>query len=503
MSEAAVELEDLGSSNGTLVDGRRLAGAAPVSAGQSLTFGSADASLEEVSPSDLEAAVALQDHSELHPEPNGPYDTPATSSLGAVKRFTLDRLPELLAALANGADGVEMAQRVGAALLATIPAAGVEVVRRAGDGEGVLFTGGTVAGAPVPFAAAVRGGSWAIRTAFLSAPQERGYAPLVEACARLIDLAREASPSDAPASPPTPPSLPQPPTVVAAIRPIYADATRVAKGEISVLIRGESGTGKEVLARYIHAASPRADRVFEALNCAALPRDLLEAELFGVEKGAATGVEARPGRFELAHGGTLFLDEIGDMAAETQARILRVLQEGSAYRIGGHQARPAQVRVISATNRDLDAMLRDGRFRSDLFHRIADWDLTLPPLRARPADIPNLAAHFLECEATRHGVRVAGISRAAMSALLAHDWPGNIRQLEREMARAVLFLEDGQLVEHAGTRARDDLQATVEAAERAAIRSALADAGGDVPAAAAALGVARSTLYRRIKALGI
>jgi transcriptional regulator with PAS, ATPase and Fis domain len=301
--------------------------------------------------------------------------------------------------------------------------------------------------------------------------------------------------------------------VVPEVREVYARAARVAASRVSVLIRGESGTGKELLARYLHAASDRADAPLVTLNCAALPRDLLEAELFGVERGVATGVEARAGRFEAAHGGTLFLDEIGDMALETQARILRVLAEGEVYRVGGHQARPAQVRVISATNRDLDAMLADGRFRRDLYHRIADWVVDLPPLRARRADIPNLAAHFLAHAAAERGVHAAGISRAAITALEAHDWPGNVRQLEKEIGRAALFLEDGELLEASqlqpeinaavGERGGDTLKSVLERTEKAHVASVLAACSGDVPAAAERLGIGVSTLYRRLKALGI
>ncbi len=507
-----VEVEDLGSTNGTTLAGRPLEAPAPVAPGQVLAFGGVEAVLETVDEDDLEAAVVLAEDPGGE-EPLAEGDTPATSSLGAVKRFTMGHLPALLEALAGGADAAGMAQRVGASLLATVPCSGVEVMRRNPDGEGLLFTGGSMDRDRQPVEVELMGGEWVIRVGFASASQERGYAPMVQACARLVELARP--PGREGRRPPesAPPPLPEPPTVSPAVLRIYADAAHVARGDISVLIRGESGTGKEVLARYVHAASPRSGGVFVTLNCAALPRDLLEAELFGVEKGAATGVEARPGRFELADGGTLFLDEVGDMAPETQARILRVLQEGEVYRLGASQARSADVRVISATNRDLDAMLASGAFRSDLFHRIADWDVTLPPLRARRADIPNLAAHFLEREAARHGIRAAGISRAAMEALTAYPWPGNIRQLEREMARVVLFLEDGQLLERAHLHrairegavapAGAGLQAILDDAERRAIGEALEAAGGDVPAAAEALGLARSTLYRRIKALGI
>jgi transcriptional regulator with PAS, ATPase and Fis domain len=301
--------------------------------------------------------------------------------------------------------------------------------------------------------------------------------------------------------------------VVAAIRDIYSQAARVATSRVSVLIQGESGTGKELLARYIHTASDRASAQLVTLNCAALPRDLLESELFGVERGVATGVEARIGKFEAAHGGTLLLDEIGDMAPETQAKILRVLQEHEVYRVGGNTPRPADVRVVAATNRTIDQMIGDGSFRSDLYHRIADWVVRLPPLRERRADIPNLAAHFLARAAAERGIHVAGISRSAVDALVAYDWPGNVRQLEREIGRAALFLEDGELLDTARLQQKivdarapeqqDGLKEVLERAEREHITRILSACGGSVTDAADRLQIGVSTLYRRMKALGI
>ena len=287
---------------------------------------------------------------------------------------------------------------------------------------------------------------------------------------------------------------------------------RIAQGHVGALICGESGTGKEVLARYLHAASLRARKPFVALNCAALPRDLLESELFGIESGVATGVEPRPGKFEMADGGTLFLDEIGDMALETQARILRVLQEGEAYRLGGQKPRSAGVRVVAATHCDLEKMMVEGTFRSDLYHRIADWTVVLPPLRERRVDIANLAAYFLDQETRRRGVDAAGISRGAMDLLEAYDWPGNIRQLEREMARSSLFLEQGELLESSHLRdairrvAEDgplSLKERLEKVERVEISQVLVRHEWSVTAAAKELKLGVSTLYRRLRELGI
>ncbi|NJL26960.1 MAG: sigma 54-interacting transcriptional regulator, partial [Thermoanaerobaculia bacterium] len=303
------------------------------------------------------------------------------------------------------------------------------------------------------------------------------------------------------------------PSVEAEVQQIYDEAERVARGDVGVMIYGESGTGKEVLARFIHASSPRAQQPLVAINCASLPRDLLEAELFGVERGVATGVEARPGKFEAADSGTLFLDEIGDMAPETQAKILRVLQEGEVFRLGGHTPRPARARVIAATNRPIHKMITDGTFRSDLFHRIATWEVELPPLRRRRGDIPNLAVHMLAREAQNMGLHVRGISRAALKLLQRYRWPGNIRQLKNEISRAVLFLEDGELLDtsrlSAGIRGATEaygsgsLTAILEAVEREEITAALDAAGGDTQLAAERLKMSRPTLYRRIKSLGI
>jgi len=227
----------------------------------------------------------------------------------------------------------------------------------------------------------------------------------------------------------------------------------------------------------------------------------------------ATGVEARAGKFEAAHEGTLFLDEIGDMAAETQAKILRALQEKVIYRLGSHQPRPADARVIAATNRPIEKMLEEGTFRSDLYHRIATWVVELPPLRHRRADIPNLAAYFLAEQARLRGIHLRGISRAAVETLRQYPWPGNVRQLRNEVARAVLFLEDGELLdtrrlspklqsgeEGAGEKS---LAANLKAAERQVLLEALHSCGGSAQEAARQLQISRATLYRRLKALGL
>ncbi|MEY2776029.1 MAG: hypothetical protein RLY30_127 [Pseudomonadota bacterium] len=212
---------------------------------------------------------------------------------------------------------------------------------------------------------------------------------------------------------------------------VFRAIGRLSQSTATVLITGESGTGKEVVAQSLHRHSPRGDRAFVALNTAAIPKDLLESELFGHERGAFTGAQAqRRGRFEQAEGGTLFLDEIGDMPLELQTRLLRILSDGQYYRVGGHQPLKANVRVIAATHQDLERRVADGLFREDLFHRLNVIRLRLPPLRERSEDIPELARHFLDKSARQLGSEVRRLSPAAMQLLQQHPFPGNVRQLE-------------------------------------------------------------------------
>ncbi|WP_457670425.1 sigma 54-interacting transcriptional regulator [Thiolapillus sp.] len=296
------------------------------------------------------------------------------------------------------------------------------------------------------------------------------------------------------------------------VKKLYASCRKIAKGSIPVLILGESGTGKEVLARWIHEQSGR-QGAFVTLNCATLGRDLLEAELFGVEKGAATGVEARPGILERANGGTVFLDEVGEMPPEIQARLLRALEDTSIYRVGGKNPVPVEVRFLAATNRPLEENLGEEGFRLDLFHRLAAFDITLPPLRERREDIPQLAAFFFENAARNAGVGTPGITRGALSRLLDHDWPGNIRELRNEMERAVLLLDPGEPLDqgHFSTRilskkqpATDlSLEHAVRKAEREAFRIALAVTDGDPGKAMEILGLSRTSYYRKLKQLGL
>ena len=321
-----------------------------------------------------------------------------------------------------------------------------------------------------------------------------------------------------------------------AMQEVFRAIGRLAQSHATVLINGESGSGKELVARALHRHSPRASKPFIAINTAAIPKDLLESELFGHERGAFTGAQTmRRGRFEQAEGGTLFLDEIGDMPAELQTRLLRVLSDGQFYRVGGHQPIKANVRVIAATHQDLERRVKDGMFREDLFHRLNVIRLRLPSLSDRREDIPLLAKHFLAKSARELGVEIKRISEAALKYLETLDWPGNVRQLENvchwltvmapaqsiEVAdlpsdlREVRSGGEGAVVtdwvrslEHEVTRRLaagemsigDDLTRQFETA---LIKNALKHTGGRRIEAANLLGMGRNTITRKISELKI
>jgi two-component system response regulator AtoC len=304
---------------------------------------------------------------------------------------------------------------------------------------------------------------------------------------------------------------------------------KVAATNATVLLLGESGTGKEVAARAVHEESPRHAGPFVAVNCAAITETLLESEIFGHEKGAFTGAtEARRGRFELADGGTLFLDEVGELAPGLQSKLLRVLEERRFERVGGSRTVSVDVRVVAATNRDLALEMQAGRFRKDLYHRLAVFPIRLPPLRERKRDIIPLAEHLLVRIGEELGRRGLSLSAAAQSALLARDWPGNVRELRNVLERAAILTEGKQLdAEHLGTFAAGaatpasgapfaggsaatgaagtspPAAGTLRDAERAAIAAALAATGGHRKQAAERLGIGERTLYDKIKDYGL
>jgi formate hydrogenlyase transcriptional activator len=298
----------------------------------------------------------------------------------------------------------------------------------------------------------------------------------------------------------------------AVLESVFGEVERVAPTGSTVLIQGETGTGKELIARAIHNISSRCGRPFIKLNCAAIPFDLLESELFGHEKGAFTGAIAQKiGRFEAADKGTLFLDEVGDIPLALQPKLLRVLQEQEFERLGSARTHQVDVRLLAATHRDLADMVKRGEFRSDLYYRMNVFPITLPPLRARCEDIPALVAHFVEVYGRRMSKQINHIPPAAMSALSSYQWPGNIRELQNFIERSVI-LSDGTVLSPPLTQLErspvaDSLGAvTLKDAERNHILKTLKQTRWVVAGphgAAARLGMKRSTLYFRMQKLGI
>ena len=296
-----------------------------------------------------------------------------------------------------------------------------------------------------------------------------------------------------------------------AMHRVFDLSRSAAKSQSTILILGESGTGKELLARAIHAESPRQGAPFVAVSCAALTETLLESELFGHEKGSFTGAVARrKGRFEQAHGGTLFLDEIGDISAKLQLDLLRVLEERKVTRVGGTEAVDVDVRIIAATNRDLRKAAADGQFREDLYYRLNVIPITLPPLRERREDIPLLIEHFLEHLSVETDRRVDGVSAEALAALMRHDWPGNVRELRNVLERGMVIAKD-KLVQPddlglSGNGIRPDAfdpSLSLDEVERRHITAVLHHTGGNVTQAARTLAIDRVTLYNKIRKYGL
>ncbi len=295
------------------------------------------------------------------------------------------------------------------------------------------------------------------------------------------------------------------------MRGIMKNIEKAAPTDAAILISGESGTGKELVASFIHRKSVRRDRPLVKVNCAAIPDTLLESELFGHERGAFTdAVDEHAGKFELAHGGTIFLDEIADMSVKTQPKILRVLQEKTFERLGGNRIYNTDIRIISATNRDIRDLIERGLFREDLYYRLSVVTIELPPLRERREDLLPLVDHFIDKFNVQYGRSVRGVSEEVKSVFMKHDWPGNIRELKNCVERAVIFSE-GDTIEtaHLGSQYRelgvgyamntlDNLQ---ESMNRAIISEALKMSGGNREQAAKLLNITRKTLYNRMKKL--
>ena len=299
-----------------------------------------------------------------------------------------------------------------------------------------------------------------------------------------------------------------------AMQEVLNTIRQVAKSRATVLISGETGTGKELIASALHFQSPRRDKPFVRLNCAALAESLLESELFGHERGAFTGAAVRrAGRFEQAHGGTLFLDEVSEIPMPLQIKLLRFLQERTFERVGGNETHQVDVRVLAATNRDLKLLVEEGKFRSDLFYRLQVVEIRVPPLRARPSDIPALAEQFLKKYAEENDVEIVGFDEEAMAALVAYPWPGNVRELENAIERAVVMCTGPKITLSLVPVAKLALKSSgvdmlipglkMVELERLAILKTLEAAGGSTRKAAELLGISRRKIQYRLKEWGL
>jgi two-component system nitrogen regulation response regulator NtrX len=304
----------------------------------------------------------------------------------------------------------------------------------------------------------------------------------------------------------------------AAMEDVKALIRRVAAIDSRVLVSGESGTGKELVAAAIHGLSQRSRGPFVRINCAAIPRDLIESEMFGHEKGSFTGAtKQRRGKFELASGGTLFLDEVGDLSSEAQAKLLRAIEAGEIERVGGSELIPVDVRIIAATNHDLQAEVDEARFREDLFFRLHVMPIRLPPLRERKEDVPLLITHYVERYRTRHGLRAPNFTEPAIKALVAYDWPGNVRELGNAVERLMIFYPEEAIganeIAEVLPRGRRGLREALpdegslsdmlEGYERQIIQRALDASAGNIAEAARRLETDRPNLYRRMKRLDV
>jgi DNA-binding NtrC family response regulator len=301
---------------------------------------------------------------------------------------------------------------------------------------------------------------------------------------------------------------------------VYELTHKASRVRSTALILGETGVGKELIAKAIHYNSDRAEKPFVRVNCAAMPESMLEAELFGIDKNVATGVDARLGKFEAADGGTLFLDEIGDMSLTTQAKVLRAMQEREIERVGSNESRKVDIRILAATHRDLPTMIEEGAFRPDLFYRLNVLVVTIPPLRERKEDIPDLATHFIEKVRKANNLPLRRLSVSAMEALTAYDWPGNVRELENRVERATVVADDEivDVVDLPRSASRSggespffampdepvgDLEEAVGEFEKGIILAALERNGFRQNKAAAELGVTERSMWYKIKKYGI
>ena len=549
------DLEDLDSKNGVSVNGQ-LVRKARLKAGDEIRLGPVVLRLEQADPDDVELAIAVE------PRPQAPLTRPtseqttsATGALASLEELALGRVEGFLLRLpASGLGGEALAflaaetEAEGACLLEwtagndepTILAAHGRLpelahdplndwVRRSIPKQGEAVLSERLDGSPNVAAAVVAGP--AIDPLALIAWGQTANEPGLEALLRALVLVlhrcvRRSTRASAAAVPrPEDGGLRFPKGYIrgesSQMAALYRQMETLSEGDLPVLILGETGVGKEYLARALHASSRRSGGPFVPLNCAAIPAELLESELFGIAKGVATGVIERQGKFQLASGGTIFLDEIGDMSADLQAKLLRALQEKEVQPVGG-AAVAVDLRVVAATNSDLGQRIEAGRFRRDLYYRIAGFTLDVPPLRERKEDIPRLVEGFVRGFSREAGKSVRGLTVKALRALVAHHWPGNVRELEHEVRRLVHLCPDGQAIDSAMLASsildrRHDapaplavagdaelgIEGQVDQLEGRLIRQALERAGGNRTQAAKLLGISRNGLAIKMKRLAI
>jgi DNA-binding NtrC family response regulator len=541
-------LEDMGSRNGTLVKGVRVQ-RTRLRAGDEIRMGPVRLRLEEVEAED--AAIAIAVHTG-EAAVRGLLDDESTATpVEEAGRFGLAQVETLIARLCAAPDPdyagmvsllchglgassgclfeVRKGEPVTLATHGVLPDPDrhhrfIDLVRQAADsgrGSRVVSRAGET-----PLRCAIGAGPGPGRLGIVLAGPLHGRGRDVDAVLRMLVALCERLRPGAPASSPEEHTgdsgLRFPAGYVRgespAMQSFYAQMRPLVQGDVPVLLLGETGVGKELLARTLHDSSPRRQGPFVAVNCAAIPAELLEAEMFGIGKGVATGVTERRGKFQLAEGGTLLLDEIGDMPLPLQAKLLRALQENEVQPVGGAPV-AVNIRVIAATNSDLQERMEDGRFRSDLYFRIAGFALRVPPLRERPEDVPVLVESFMRAFAREAKKSFRGITVKALRALGEYSWPGNVRQLEHEVRRLVYVCPEGQAIDSTmiaphiiegrqeatpvpGTDTLE-LAAHVKAVEKRLIQQALAKANGNQTQAARLLGISRNGLAIKMGQLGL
>jgi DNA-binding NtrC family response regulator len=545
LAPEGLTLEDMGSKNGTLVKGVRVQ-RTRLQAGDEIRVGPVTLRLEEVEPDDATLAIRVgSGEAPVAGLAEGDATATAVHDPGRISLGLLEGLitrvcdapaPDLasvVALLARGLEArsacvfeVQKSEPVALATSGPVPdlAAhrGFAVLIRAAPGGAVRAA--SLEG-EVPMAV-VTAGSGTERLGLVVAGELPFRRADVEVALRivlgLVQRLRPRALAPPPTRPTEPPGLAFPDGYVPgdspSMRSVYAQMRPLVQGDLPVLLLGETGVGKEFLARILHDSSRRRGGPFVAINCAAIPADLLEAEMFGIGKGIATGVVERRGKFQMAEGGTLLLDEIGDMPLELHAKLLRALQEKEVQPVGGAPV-PVDIRVIAATNSDLQRRMEEGRFRRDLYFRVAGFALSVPPLRERREDVPALVESFMRTFARETGKAVHGITVKALRALMEYAWPGNVRELEHEVRRLVYLCPAGQAIDsamispHVLAAAAPggpletvldslDLPKNVDALERRLIREALEKAAGNRSHAARLLGISRNGLAIKMERLG-